>query len=88
MKKFDENNIGLIVNLRRPGDHSYFGPNALDPVSVYTYSPSIFSSEGIKVKFSGWKDMVIPDSLYFMSDIIKEIHYIIKIQKKSFSSLP
>ena len=32
--------------------------------------------------------MAIPDSLYFMSDIIKEIHYIIKIQKKSFSSLP
>ena len=28
--------------------------------------------------------MAIPDSLYFMSDIIKEIHYIIKIQKKKF----
>ena len=88
IKKFHENNIGLIVNLQRPGEHPYCGPNALDPVSGYSYSPSIFSSEGIKVKLSGWKDMDIPDSLYFMSDIIKEIHYIIKIQKKSFSSLP
>ena len=57
IKKFNENNIGLIVNLQRPGEHPYCGPNALDPVSGYSYSPSIFSSEGIKVKFSGRKDM-------------------------------
>ena len=82
IKKFNENNIGLIVNLQRPGEHPYCGPNALDPVSGYSYSPSIFSSEGIKVKLSGWKDMDVPDSLYFMLDIIKEIHYFIKIQKK------
>ena len=82
IKKFHENNIGLIVNLQRPGEHPYCGPNALDPVSGYSYSPSIFSSEGIKVKLSGWKDMDVPDSLYFMLDIIKEIYDMIKVKKK------
>ncbi len=82
IKKFHENNIGLIVNLQRPGEHPYCGPNALDPVSGYSYSPSIFSSEGIKVKLSGWKDMDVPDSLYFMLDIIKEIYEMIKIKGK------
>ena len=82
IKKFHENNIGLIVNLQRPGEHPYCGPNALDPVSGYSYSPSIFCSEGIKVKLSGWKDMDIPDSLYFMLDIIKEIYEMIKIKGK------
>ena len=87
IKKFHENNIGLIVNLQRPGEHPYCGPNALDPVSGYSYSPSIFSSEGIKVKLSGWKDMDVPDSLYFMLDIIKEIYEMIKIKgKKVFTS--
>ena len=82
VKKFHNNNIGLIVNLQRPGEHPYCGPNALDPLSGYSYSPSIFTSEGIKVKLSGWKDMDVPDSLYFMLDIIKEIYDMIKIKKK------
>jgi hypothetical protein len=82
VKRFHKNNIGLIVNLQRPGEHPYCGPNALDPLSGYSYSPSIFSSEGIKVKLSGWKDMDVPDSLYFMLDIIKEIYDMIKIKKK------
>ena len=82
IKRFHKNNIGLIVNLQRPGEHPYCGPNALDPLSGYSYSPSIFSSEGIKVKLSGWKDMDVPDSLYFMLDIIKEIYDMIKIKKK------
>ena len=82
VKIFQQNNIGLIVNLQRPGEHPYCGPNALDPLSGYSYSPSIFTSEGIKVKLSGWKDMDVPDSLYFMLDIIKEIYDMIKIKNK------
>ena len=82
VKKFIQNNIGLIVNLQRPGEHPYCGPNALDPLSGFSYSPSIFTSEGIKVKLSGWKDMDVPDSLYFMLDIIKEIYDMIKVKKK------
>ena len=88
VKIFQQNNIGLIVNLQRPGEHPYCGPNALDPLSGYSYSPSVFTSEGIKVKLSGWKDMDVPDSLYFMLDIIKEIYDMIKIKKKkSLSTL-
>ena len=82
VKKFIQNNIGLIVNLQRPGEHPYCGPNALDPLSGYSYSPSIFSSEGIKVRLSGWKDMDVPDSLYFMLDIIKEMIFTVEKEGK------
>ena len=82
IKKFHQCKIGMIVNLQRPGEHPYCGPNALDPLSGYSYSPSLFSSEGIIVKLAGWKDMDVPDSLYFMLDIIKDIYKKIKKKKK------
>ena len=82
IKKFHQCKIGMIVNLQRPGEHPYCGKNALDPLSGYSYSPSLFTSEGIVVKLAGWKDMDIPDSLYFMLDIIKDIYKKIKIEKK------
>ena len=40
----------------------------------------MFSTEGIKVKLYGWKDMDVPDSLYFMLDIVKEM--IFTVEKK------
>ena len=82
IKKFHEYKIGMIVNLQRPGEHPYCGPNALEPLSGYSYSPSLFTSEGIIVKLAGWKDMDVPDSLYFMLDIIKDIYKMIFFQKK------
>ena len=82
INSFKENEIALIINLQRPGEHPYCGPNKLDPLSGFSYNPSFFSSEGIKVKLSGWKDMDVPDSLYFMLDIIKEMTHIIKHDKK------
>ena len=82
IKKFHQYKIGMIINLQRPGEHPYCGRNALDPLSGYSYSPSLFSSEGIIVKLAGWKDMDVPDSLYFMLDIIKDIYKKIKIEKK------
>lgn len=78
---FRNNNIGLIVNLQRPGEHPYCGPNMLDKQSGYSYTPSLFVSEGIKVRLSGWKDMAVPDNLYFMLDIIKEMTLVIKVLK-------
>ena len=82
INSFKEKNISLIINLQRPGEHPYCGPNELDPFSGFAYNPSFFSSEGIKVKLSGWKDMDVPDSLYFMLDIIKEMTYTITQEKK------
>ena len=82
IKKFHQYKIGMIVNLQRPGEHPYCGPNALEPLSGYSYSPSLFTSEGIEVKLAGWKDMDVPDSLYFMLDIIKDIYKKIQIDKK------
>jgi len=72
----------MIVNLQRPGEHPYCGPNTLDILSGYSYTPSLFSTEGINVKLCGWKDMDVPDSLYFMLDIVKEMIYEVKHEKK------
>lgn len=82
IKTFKDKNIGLIINLQRPGEHPYCGPNKLDLMTGYSYNPSLFSSEGIRVKLSGWKDMDVPDSLYFMLDIIKDMAHTIHVDKK------
>ena len=82
VQKFKENKISMIINLQRPGEHPYCGPNTLDKQSGYSYTPSLFSTEGINVKLCGWKDMDVPDSLYFMLDIVKEMVFTIDTEKK------
>ena len=74
VSKFKELNIGLIVNLQREGEHPYCGPNAYHLTSAgYSYNPSVFSGDDIKVKLSGWKDMSVPSSMNYMLDIVKEM---------------
>lgn len=81
--QFKEKEIGLIINVQRPGEHPYCGPNGgLDPESGFSYTPSLFNSEDIKVKLCGWKDMNVPDSLTFMLDIVKEMYYTINVLHK------
>ena len=82
--QFKKKKIGMIVNVQRPGEHPYCGPNGgLDIPSGYTYSPSLFTSEGIKVKLCGWKDMNVPDSFSSMLEIVKDMaEVIIKKHKK------
>jgi protein tyrosine phosphatase domain-containing protein 1 len=76
------NKIGLIINVQRPGEHPYCGKNTLDELSGFSYSPSLFSSEGIIVKLYGWKDMDVPDSFNFMLDIVKEMLFTVNEKKK------
>jgi hypothetical protein len=72
-------NIGLIVNVQRQGEHPYCGPNnGLEQMSGFTYLPEAFTTEGIRVRQSGWKDMNVPDSIDFMVEIVKDIIYTIK----------
>ena len=74
VQKFKDLNIGLIVNLQREGEHPYCGPNAYNLTSAgYSYNPTSFSGDGIKVKLLGWKDMEVPHSMNFMLDIVKEM---------------
>ena len=74
IQKFKELNIGLIVNLQREGEHPYCGPNAYKLTSSgFSYNPSVFSSDDIKIKLSGWKDMSVPTSMNYMLDIVKEM---------------
>ena len=81
ISKFKELNIGFIVNLQLPGEHPYCGPDKLDE-SGFSYSPSIFESEGIHVGLYGWKDMNVPNSLNHMLEIVKTMYYYIHNKKK------
>ena len=82
-KIFKEKNIGLIINCQIPGEHPYCGPNeGLEIDSGFSYSPSIFISEGIKYINKGWADLTSPFSYQFMLDIVKDMMYTIDIEKK------
>lgn len=81
INKFLSNNIGLIVNLQKQGEHPYCGPGEIDYLSGYSYNPSLFASEGIKVKLAGWRELS-PESNNFMLDIVKEMAYTIKVENK------
>ncbi len=82
ISKFKELNIGFIVNLQLPGEHPYCGPIDKLDESGFSYSPSLFESEGIKVGLFGWKDMNIPNSLNHMLEIVKAMYYYIHCEKK------
>jgi protein tyrosine phosphatase domain-containing protein 1 len=51
-------------------------------MSGFTYLPEVFSTEGIRVRQSGWKDMNVPDSINFMVDIVKDMNYIVNVEKR------
>ena len=82
ISKFKELNIGFIVNLQLPGEHPYCGPIDKLDESGFSYSPSLFESEGIHVGLYGWKDMNIPNSLNHMLEIVKTMYYYIHNLKK------
>ena len=82
ISKFKELNIGFIVNLQLPGEHPYCGPIDKLDESGFSYSPSLFESEGIHVGLYGWKDMNVPNSLNHMLEIVKSMYYQIHYLKK------
>ena len=80
--KFKELEIGFIVNLQLPGEHPYCGPDPLYE-SGFSYSPSLFESEGIHVGLYGWNDLDVPNSLYHMLQVVKTMYdYIHNLKKK------
>jgi hypothetical protein len=82
VKTFKELNIGIILNLQREGEHPDCGPNKILEDSGFSYNPSQFLLEDIKVKLCGWKDMAVPHSVMFMLDIVKEMCVTIKETRK------
>ena len=79
INSFKRNNIKLIVNCEIHGEHPNCGPNkGLEFDSGYSYSPSLFISEGIDVLNCGFEEMTAPFTLDFMIDVVKKISYIIK----------
>ena len=83
IKTFISKNIGLIVNLQKQGEHPYCGPGEIDPLSGFTYRPSMFTSEGIRVKLAGWRESNAVDAMDVLLDTVKEIVYTITIEKKA-----
>lgn len=77
IKQMKEKKIGMIINLQREGEHPYCGPNELEKESGFTYLPQDFISNGIDVLLCGWKDMQVPDSMYHMLNIVKEMHEVV-----------
>ncbi len=70
--------------MQRQGEHPYCGPNkGLELISGFTYLPESFTTEGIRVRLSGWKDMNVPNSIQFMLDIVKDMMHSVKDKKKS-----
>ena len=82
VQSFISKNIGLIVNLQMQGEHPNCGPGELDHLSGFSYNPSLFTSDGIKVKIYGWREFSQPDSIDFILDIVKEISFTIKKERK------
>ena len=78
VKVFKDMKIGLIVNVQREGEHPYCGPNKKLEDSGFSYKPSQFAVEDIKVKLSGWEDMSVPDTVAFILDVVKEMCVTIK----------
>jgi protein tyrosine phosphatase domain-containing protein 1 len=71
------------VNVQRQGEHPYCGPNkGLEKTSGFTYLPEAFTTEGIRVRQSGWKDMNVPYSIDFMIEIVKDMYQTINEEKK------
>ena len=76
---FKQRKIKLIVNCQLNGEHPYCGPNkGLEEDCGYSYSPSVFISEGIEVLCTGFQDMTPPDTFEFMLNIVRRMAYIIK----------
>ena len=79
---FKQNNIKLIVNCQINGEHPYCGPNnGLEKDCGFSYSPSVFTSEGIEVLNKGFEDLQIPYTFDFMLDIVKKMAYVVKYKK-------
>ena len=79
---FKQNQIGLIVNVQREGEHPYCGPNQKLEESGYSYNPQDFIKEGINVLHSGWKDMSVPDSVSYILKLVKEVYHTIHVKKQ------
>jgi protein tyrosine phosphatase domain-containing protein 1 len=69
--------------VQRQGEHPYCGPDkGLEKMSGYSYLPEAFTTEGVRVRQSGWKDMNVPDSIDFMIEIVKDMYYTINEEKR------
>ena len=79
LEVFKQKKIKLIVNCQINGEHPYCGPNkALEEDCGFSYSPTVFISEGIEVLYKGFQDLTPPDTLDFILDIVRKMSYIVK----------
>ena len=66
------------------GEHAFCGPNGgLEKTSGFAYDPEVFISKNIQCKLCGWEDMEVPDSKYFILDIVKQMAVMTKEEQKN-----
>ena len=74
VEQFKKNNIGLIINLEKEGEHPYCGPNAYNlSKSGFSYNTSTFSGNDIQVNFFNYKQIKSHLSINYILDIVKDI---------------
>ena len=79
LEVFKQKKIKLIVNCQINGEHPYCGPNkGLEEDCGFSYSPSVFISEGIEVLCKGFQDLTPPDTYDFILEIVRKMAYIVK----------
>ena len=72
--QFKKNNIGLIINLQKEGEHPYCGPNAYNLSKTgFSYNPSSFSGNDIQVKFFNYQEIKSQLSVNYILKIVKEM---------------
>ena len=82
LEVFKQKRIKLIVNCQINGEHPYCGPNKkLEEDCGFSYSPSVFISEGIEVLCKGFQDLTPPNTLDFILDVVRRMAYVVKYKK-------
>ena len=83
IEQFKKNNIGLIINLQKEGEHPYCGPNAYNLSKTgFSYNSSSFSGNDIQVKFFNYKEIKSQLSINYILEIVKEISIFVYNKKQ------
>jgi len=50
---------------------------------VFSYDPVVFISKNIQCRICGWEDMSVPDSKYFVLEVVKHMAVMTKEEQKN-----
>ncbi|KAK9806168.1 hypothetical protein WJX72_003967 [[Myrmecia] bisecta] len=83
VQRFQEAQIGMILNLQEVGEHAHCGRGVL-PNSGFSYDPESFMAAGIGFFNFSWRDMGCP-SLHKMMDIVQVMAHVTRVEKRKIA---